>query len=316
MKKLVKYLIDFVKEDFNVWLYLWTFLLMAAGIWVNYYSDFEWTEGKSRLTVWQMMLQYAVPYFGVAIPAAFLGKRNFEGNYLFKWQFWVKSIVFLFLMAGPQSNILDRVVLDWMAESSIYERHLVVKMLFYVKQLGMALLVLWVLKQAFDKKLRNFYGLTFRGADLKPYFIVLSIVLPLIIAASFQDDFLKAYPRFKPWLFEDFFGAPPVVSGTAFEVIYGSGFIAVEVIFRGAMVIGMASLMGRRSVLAMAAAYCFFHFGKPMGEAASSFFGGYILGVFSYYTYSVFGGIIVHLGVAMAMELTAYAQHLFRGIDK
>jgi hypothetical protein len=53
----------------------------------------------------------------------------------------------------------------------------------------------------------------------------------------------------------------------------------------------------------MAIFYCTIHFGKPLGECISSFFGGIILGVVSYHTRTIFGGFMVHVGIAWLMEL-------------
>jgi hypothetical protein len=43
-----------------------------------------------------------------------------------------------------------------------------------------------------------------------------------------------------------------------------------------------------------------------MGEAISSIFGGYILGIFAYSSRNIYGGLIAHLGVAWGMEYLAY----------
>jgi membrane protease YdiL (CAAX protease family) len=48
-----------------------------------------------------------------------------------------------------------------------------------------------------------------------------------------------------------------------------------------------------------------FHFGKPLIETLSSFFGGYMLGVFALYSKNIWGGIILHIGTALFMELLA-----------
>jgi hypothetical protein len=53
----------------------------------------------------------------------------------------------------------------------------------------------------------------------------------------------------------------------------------------------------------MAVFYCAIHFGKPMAECISSFFGGIILGVITYNTRTIWGGVIVHLGIAWLMEI-------------
>jgi membrane protease YdiL (CAAX protease family) len=64
--------------------------------------------------------------------------------------------------------------------------------------------------------------------------------------------------------------------------------------------------MGKGAILTMAAMYVFIHFGKPVGETISSFFGGMILGIIAYETNSIFGGIIVHCGIAYMMEIGGF----------
>jgi membrane protease YdiL (CAAX protease family) len=56
----------------------------------------------------------------------------------------------------------------------------------------------------------------------------------------------------------------------------------------------------------MAATYAVLHFGKPMGETISSFFGGYILGVLALYTRNIWGGVFIHVLLAFGMEVFAY----------
>jgi hypothetical protein len=53
----------------------------------------------------------------------------------------------------------------------------------------------------------------------------------------------------------------------------------------------------------MAALYCAIHFGKPLAECISSFFGGILLGVISYHSRSVAGGLVLHLGIGWLMEI-------------
>lgn len=101
---------------------------------------------------------------------------------------------------------------------------------------------------------------------------------------------------------------PEYITVMIYELAYGLDFVTVEFLFRGFMVIGLMHVVGRRAVLAMAVVYCFLHFGKPAGEAISSIFGGYILGVIAFETRSIWGGIIVHLGIAWMMEIIGFVQ--------
>ena len=70
--------------------------------------------------------------------------------------------------------------------------------------------------------------------------------------------------------------------------------------------------LGSRAILPMVVVYAFIHFQKPIGEALSSIVGGLVLGVVSYRTKSIYGGIIVHLGVAFLMEIAGTFQLLLK----
>ena len=133
-------------------------------------------------------------------------------------------------------------------------------------------------------------------------------MLPLLVGASFAESFQRQYPMYKTSVAHTYLNVPEWVTAIAYEIAYGLDFITVEYLFRGFMVIGMISILGRGSVITMAVVYCVLHFGKPPGEAISSIFGGYILGVIAYETKSIWGGIIVHMGIAWLMEGLAFAQ--------
>jgi membrane protease YdiL (CAAX protease family) len=157
---------------------------------------------------------------------------------------------------------------------------------------------------------KHIYGLQSKNFDKKPYIILLLLMIPLIVAASFTKGFQIQYPMYKTSDAHLYFNVPEWVTTAGYEVAYGFDFVSVEFLFRGFMVIGMMTVLGRGAVLSMAVVYCFLHFGKPAGEAISSIFGGYILGVVAYETKSIWGGIMIHIGIAWSMELTAYLQHL------
>ena len=54
-----------------------------------------------------------------------------------------------------------------------------------------------------------------------------------------------------------------------FELTYSAGFLCVELLFRGALVIGMARVLGKDAILPMAGLYAVIHFGKPAVETVS-----------------------------------------------
>jgi membrane protease YdiL (CAAX protease family) len=91
-----------------------------------------------------------------------------------------------------------------------------------------------------------------------------------------------------------------------YELCYGSDFFTIELFFRGFLVLAFAQYVGKDAILPMAAFYCCIHFGKPLFECISSYFGGIILGVIVYRTKSIWGGLITHLGIAWLMEIAGY----------
>jgi hypothetical protein len=165
------------------------------------------------------------------------------------------------------------------------------------------ILFYWLL----DNQSTRFYGL-FKPQNVSPYILLLLAMLPLIIWASFQPEFLRNYPTYRDSRADEFFGVAPWVTALAYELMYGYDFIPTELLFRGFMIIGMAHLLGRGALLPMVVCYATLHFGKPLGETIGSVFGGYILGVIALRSRSIWGGMFVHIGIAWAMELAAWIQ--------
>jgi membrane protease YdiL (CAAX protease family) len=145
------------------------------------------------------------------------------------------------------------------------------------------------------------YGLKTGNLYWKPYLLMLLLMIPLIILAATQNDFLSVYPKLNS-----------VPSATEwwqkilFELSYGTDFFTIEFFFRGFLVLAFAKWAGKDAILPMACFYCTIHFGKPLGECISSYFGGILLGIVVYNTKSIWGGLMVHLGIAWIMEFAGY----------
>jgi hypothetical protein len=149
----------------------------------------------------------------------------------------------------------------------------------------------------------SFFGLTIKNFRWKPYLLMLVTMIPIIAAASTQEDFLQVYPKIN--------NVNAVLIGAEhkwfykilYELAYGSDFITVELFFRGFLVLAFVKIAGKDAILPMACFYCAIHFGKPLGECISSYFGGMILGIVVLNTSSILGGLVVHLGIAWLMEM-------------
>jgi hypothetical protein len=170
--------------------------------------------------------------------------------------------------------------------------------------------MLFIIWKKLDRE-QPFYGIKSRQMDWTPYLLMLLIMVPLIAIASTQPDFLAVYPKLN------------AVAGITnkpgfhwwhkliFELSYGVDFIGIELFFRGFLVLAFIKWAGRDVILPMACFYCAIHFGKPLGECISSYFGGILLGIVVYHTRSIFGGLIVHLGIAWMMEAGGYIGNSF-----
>jgi hypothetical protein len=163
---------------------------------------------------------------------------------------------------------------------------------------------LWLIWKAGDSN-QPFYGLSKKNLEIRPYLIMLLLMVPLVALASTQKDFLAMYPKLKHiqfFLHQKNSGLYKLF----YELSYGSDFFTIELFFRGFLVLAFIKWAGKDAILPMALFYCTIHFGKPIGECISSYFGGIILGVITYHTRSILGGLMVHLGIAWLMELGGY----------
>ncbi|MCR6720626.1 MAG: hypothetical protein NVV59_10095 [Chitinophagaceae bacterium] len=186
------------------------------------------------------------------------------------------------------------------------------KVLYWPLRLFVLLIMLWILAGTMGRP-GEVLGLKSSAFKWKPYFLMLLMMVPLIAAASTQPDFLNTYPKLKQVIPLPEAAQPGWLYKLFFELGYGSDFISIEVFFRGFLVIGFSRWLGKDAILPMACFYCSIHFGKPLGECISSYFGGLLLGIVSYHSRNIYGGLVVHLGIAWLMELGGYIGNSFKG---
>lgn len=162
------------------------------------------------------------------------------------------------------------------------------------------------------EKDKSGYGLYRKGFDIRPYAIMLGLMVIPVTWAAWQSDFLNQYP--KAFQGTGITQLTKVTLGPflAFEACYGFDFVSIEFFFRGFLIMGFARLMGRKAIIPMAAWYMMIHLGKPLGETLSSFLGGSLLGLLAFETRNIYGGIMVHLGIAWLMEFLASFFHAIK----
>ena len=153
------------------------------------------------------------------------------------------------------------------------------------------------------------FGLSFKKTNYSTYILLVGIMLPFLFLAAMQHDFQLMYPKYLHAT------NPPQgpIQLVIYQLCYGTDFFTIELFFRGFLVLAFIQLIGKEAILPIAAFYCSVHFGKPIFECISSFFGGVLLGIVVYRSGSIWGGLIVHLGIAWLMELAGASIHYFFG---
>jgi hypothetical protein len=230
-----------------------------------------------------------------------------------KWDNWLKPKFYILLTIGVSlfayRASVHLYLKQWM-KANITHEHLdwLISIASTVSRGGFLFIGIFLLWLVFDRKNQPFYGFTLKNFNTKPYFIMLAIMVPLIVAASTQADFLKSYPRVQKLSSLDISNSAHWVYFGTYEALYGLDFFGIEFFFRGFLILAFVHIVGPRAILPMAYIYLVIHWNKPMGELISSFFGGSLLGIVSYYSRSIVGGIIVHVGIAWMMEIGAFVS--------
>ncbi|NDP21661.1 MAG: CPBP family intramembrane metalloprotease [Paludibacter sp.] len=301
-------IILFTKNDFHPLSYIYTILFIFSCIFLNYnfgfYKDILRDTYFNGTSMWAFPVFYGCMYFAVAIPVLLFQK---EYKTLRNPLFYLKSLFFIVLYGVAVGFYEYR---NWDFPSLFSEEKLFVyRILSQLKGCAFFIVPLFLVKIIFDKNIDGLYGLASNAKHIRAYLVLFLMLLPFLIAISFTPDFKIAYPQFRPWLYDDVFGLPIWLNTLIFESTYSLDFVMTELLFRGALVIGMISILGRKAVLPMVAMYAAIHFGKPLGETISSVFGGYILGAFAYQTRHIWGGVIVHICIALTMEIMGFVHY-------
>ncbi len=133
------------------------------------------------------------------------------------------------------------------------------------------------------------------------YCLLATPIVFFAIMASFRDDFANHYPFYnlahKSWL-----------DLLLWECIYITQFIAVEFFFRGFIVNGLRPQFGSLSVAVMCLPYLMLHFPKLWLESTGAILFGFFLGILALKSRSIWGGVAVHVMIALAMDFAAMIQ--------
>ena len=167
---------------------------------------------------------------------------------------------------------------------------------------GYVLIPLLVIKFVFHDSTRN-YGVQ-RGATrayLKWCLLLAAPIIGFAILASSREDFTATYPFYR-------LASRSWADLITWEMIYLLQFVCLEFFFRGFILHSCKTAFGANAIFVMLLPYLMIHFPKPWLEATGAGFFGLFLGVLALRSRSIWGGVMVHVSIALSMDLLAISQ--------
>jgi membrane protease YdiL (CAAX protease family) len=162
------------------------------------------------------------------------------------------------------------------------------------------ILLPWIAIRFFLKE--KFFNLGWRWQETNQhwlgYLCLLTPILVFVYIASLGTEFVNHYPFYKlssrSWM--DFL---------CWEILYLTQFVCLEFFFRGFMIQSLRPALGANAVWIMCVPYMMIHLPKLWPEAFGAILFGFFLGILAFQSRSIWGGIIVHTGIALSMDIAA-----------
>ncbi len=309
MPSVLRTLRDFARGDFHAGCYAGVAAFLALALAANQITGFHREVLTPALAgPWGVpcfFAFYALPYYAAAVLWA-LAHR--DRRLLRSRAFWgVSTFALLGLALDTASGALPRLAVEAL-EVPAPLREWVGRVLWNADRTVVIALPVLLFRFTVDRERGGRYGFTWRGFSWRRYALLFAVMLPLVAWASTWPSFLDTYPRYRPGAAEAYLEAPHAATFAAFEASRALRFVTLELFFRGFLLLGLARWLGPAALLPMVSLYTFWHFGKPWPEAAGSAVAAWTLGALALSSRSIAGGVALHAGVALAMELFAYAQ--------
>jgi len=287
----------FLKEDFSYKKHIPVYIYTALIISLIYYFDFEAWKKSLNLSVFQntilLTICYAVSFF---LPLLWVMK-SVKNKFEYKGILIAAVFIVFFAFSSSWSPYYS---FSYFTESEYHYWYR--KFIANASPFFIFLISYLIFKRQFFSNNETFL---WTSTSIKWVRIVLPaiiFVVIIVIIGSQIGDFGSEYPTFK-YRRTAGDGIMPALQVISFEAAYALDFYAIELLFRGVLVLGLFKYFGKNVLLPMATLYVFIHYGKPMAETISSFFGAYLLGYLAMYTRSVLPGTVLHISLAWTMEL-------------
>lgn len=308
MKPIFSYLHQYAKA-LNKPVFLLTSLLVAICICINYSIGIE-PRLTNHFSFPQRLIGFFLLYFTIFCVSYWIHfsitKHYFPSGYQFPILLFICPLLFALKISIHSFDYAfpDHLPLQW-------KKYWTILIDWPLKAIVLLLVIIAFWKWFAYKN--AVAGMTLKNFNPTPYFILLVLMIPLLIIAATQADFLTTYPKLKNIEFIGSYTTTAWRYYLLYELSYGTDFFSIELFFRGFLVLAFVRFAGKDAILPMAAFYCSIHFGKPLFECISSYFGGIVLGVIVYRTQTIWGGLITHVGIAWLMEVAGYLGGRFSG---
>ena len=130
------------------------------------------------------------------------------------------------------------------------------------------------------------------------YVLLASPILFFVYLVSLGEDFVNHYPFYhlaqRSWL-----------DLIAWECLYIGQFVFLEFFFRGFLLNALRPALGANAIWVMCVPYLMIHFPKLWLEATGAILFGLFLGILALRSRSIWGGVAVHVAIALAMDIAA-----------
>lgn len=168
-----------------------------------------------------------------------------------------------------------------------------------VLAIGYVLLPVLLIRYGFKARVRDFgWKLNDAPQHWRGYVLLLSPILVFIYCVSLGKDFVNHYPFYsqanRSW-----------ADLLAWEFLYLTQFVCLEFFFRGFMLNALRPAIGANAIWVMCVPYLMIHFPKLWLEATGAILFGLFLGILALRSRSIWGGVFVHAGVALTMDIAA-----------
>jgi membrane protease YdiL (CAAX protease family) len=164
---------------------------------------------------------------------------------------------------------------------------------------GYVVLPMLVIALLPGERVRDYY-LSLRGflRHLWIYLAMFAAISPFVYAASLTPSFRDTYPFYR-------LANRSAFDFWAWQALYAAQFLSLEFFFRGFLLQGLRRALGSNAIFVMIVPYCMIHYGKPVSETLGAIGAGLILGTMAMRTRSIWGGVLIHVGVALSMDFLA-----------